>query len=45
VLGVSDVLGAQDARTRIEQEELIDLGVRLGQVGAAALASVGAATR
>jgi DeoD family purine-nucleoside phosphorylase len=45
VLGVSDVLGAQDARTRIEQEELVDLGVRLGQVGAAALASVGAATR
>ena len=45
VLGVSDVIGAHDARTRIGQDELGDLGVRLGQVGAAALASVGAATR
>ena len=45
VLGVTDLLGEDDSRTRIDQEALTDLGVRLGQVGAAALASVGAATR
>jgi DeoD family purine-nucleoside phosphorylase len=45
VLGVTDVLGADDARTRIGQDELGELGVKLGEVGAAALASVGAATR
>jgi uridine phosphorylase len=45
VLGVTDLLGEDDSRTRIDQEALTDLGVRLGQVGAVALASVGAATR
>jgi DeoD family purine-nucleoside phosphorylase len=45
VLGVTDVLGADDARTRIGQDDLAELGVQLGRIGAAALASVGAATR
>ena len=45
MLGVTDLLGAEDARARIEQEALEELGVRLGQVGAAALASAAAATR
>jgi DeoD family purine-nucleoside phosphorylase len=45
VLGVTDILGAEDARTRIGQEELAELGVRLGEVGAKALARVSAATR
>jgi uridine phosphorylase len=45
VLGVTDLLGEEDSRTRIDQDELAKLGVRLGEVGAAALASVGAPTR
>ncbi|HYZ81569.1 MAG TPA: hypothetical protein VE571_09890 [Solirubrobacteraceae bacterium] len=45
VLGVTDVLGEDDARTRIDQDALAELGVRLGRVGAAALAGAGAATR
>jgi purine-nucleoside phosphorylase len=45
VLGVTDLLGGEGSRTRIDQEELAELGVRLGQVGAGALASVGAPTR
>lgn len=45
VLGVTDVLGAADDRRRIDQEALLELGVELGRIGAAALASVAAATR
>ena len=45
VLGVSDVLGSSDDRRRIDQEELLELGVQLGRVGAAALAGARAATR
>jgi DeoD family purine-nucleoside phosphorylase len=45
VLGVTDVLGANDDRTRIDQEALAELGIELGRIGAAALASVAAATR
>jgi DeoD family purine-nucleoside phosphorylase len=45
VLGVTDVLGADDERTRISQDELLGLGVELGRIGAAALAGVAAATR
>jgi uridine phosphorylase len=45
VLGVTDLLGEEGSRTRIGQEQLAELGVRLGEVGAAALASVGAPTR
>jgi DeoD family purine-nucleoside phosphorylase len=45
VLGVSDVLGASDDRTRIDQDELLEMGVQLGRVGAAALAGVRSATR
>jgi purine-nucleoside phosphorylase len=45
VLGVSDVLGASDDRTRIDQDELLEMGVQLGRVGAAALAGVRSTTR
>jgi hypothetical protein len=45
VLGVSDVLGASDDRTRIDQDELLEMGVQLGRVGAAALAGVRSPTR
>ena len=45
VLGVTDLLGAEDARVRIEQDALEQLGVRLGEVGADALAGVAGATR
>jgi DeoD family purine-nucleoside phosphorylase len=45
VLGVTDVLGADDERTRISQDELVELGVELGRIGAAALAGAAAATR
>jgi uridine phosphorylase len=45
VLGVTDLLRADDSRTRIGADELAALGVRLGEVGAAALAKAAAATR
>jgi DeoD family purine-nucleoside phosphorylase len=45
VLGVTDVLGADDDRRRIDQEALLELGIELGRIAAAALASVAAATR
>jgi uridine phosphorylase len=46
VLGVTDVLGVDDDdRRRIDQEALLELGIELGRIGAAALASVAAATR
>jgi uridine phosphorylase len=43
VLGVTDIVGAE--RTRIGQEELAELGVRLGEVGLEALARVGSTAR
>jgi uridine phosphorylase len=36
VVGVTDVLGSE--RSRIGQEQLVELGVRLGEVGFEALA-------
>jgi uridine phosphorylase len=45
VLGVTDVLGAGDDRSRIDQDALLALGIELGRIGAAALAGAAAATR
>jgi hypothetical protein len=45
VLGVSDVIAEGDVRTRIDPDALVELGVRLGEVGADALAAVAGATR
>ncbi len=43
VLGVTDIVGAE--RNRIGQEELAELGVRLGEVGFAALERAGSTAR